>query len=60
MIMTGSRHLDGDFLPGISGSGMIVTKDSGDDWPGRIPAQMVAHIVRCFSKPNDLILDPMA
>ena len=23
----------------------------GDDWPGRIPAQLVAHILRCFSKP---------
>ena len=32
----------------------------GDDWPGRIPAQLIAHILRCFSKPDDLILDPMA
>jgi hypothetical protein len=32
----------------------------GDDWPGRIPAQMIAHILRYFSKPDDLILDPMA
>ena len=35
-------------------------KRFGDDWPGRIPAQMIAHILRCFSKPDDLILDPMA
>ncbi|MBU0462514.1 MAG: hypothetical protein KKD21_07600 [Proteobacteria bacterium] len=26
-------------------------KRFGDDWPGRIPAQMIAHILRCFSKP---------
>jgi hypothetical protein len=32
----------------------------GDDWPGRIPAQLIAHILRYFSKPGDLILDPMA
>jgi hypothetical protein len=35
-------------------------KRFGDDWPGRIPAQMIAHILRYFSKPDDLILDPMA
>jgi len=35
-------------------------KRFGDDWPGRIPAQMIAHILRYFSKPGDLILDPMA
>ena len=35
-------------------------KRFGDDWPGRIPAQLIAHILRCFSKPDDLILDPMA
>ena len=32
----------------------------GDDWPGRIPAQLIAHILFYFSKQNDLILDPMA
>lgn len=35
-------------------------KRFGDDWPGRIPAQLIAHILFYFSKPNDLILDPMA
>ena len=35
-------------------------KRFGDDWPGRIPAQMIAHILRCFSNPDDLVLDPMA
>jgi len=30
----------------------------GDDWPGRIPAQLVAHIIFYFSKQKDLILDP--
>jgi hypothetical protein len=35
-------------------------KRFGDDWPGRIPAQLIAHILRYFSKPDDLILDPMA
>jgi hypothetical protein len=32
----------------------------GDDWPGRIPAQLIAHILRYFSQPGDLVLDPMA
>jgi len=35
-------------------------KRFGDDWPGRIPAQLVAHILFYFSRPGDLILDPMA
>ena len=35
-------------------------KRFGDDWPGRIPAQLIAHILYYFSKQNDLILDPMA
>jgi len=35
-------------------------KRFGDDWPGRIPAQLAAHILKYFSKPDDLILDPMA
>jgi len=32
----------------------------GDDWPGRIPAQLVAHTLFFFTKPGDLVLDPMA
>ncbi|RLB93033.1 MAG: transcriptional regulator [Deltaproteobacteria bacterium] len=32
----------------------------GDDWPGRIPAQMIGHILFYFSGPGDLIFDPMA
>ena len=32
----------------------------GDDWPGRIPAQMIAHILYYFSDQNDLVWDPMA
>jgi hypothetical protein len=35
-------------------------KRFGDDWPGRIPAQLIAHILFYFSKQSDLILDPMA
>ena len=32
----------------------------GDDWPGRTPAQLVAHTLFYFTKPEDLVLDPMA
>jgi len=32
----------------------------GDDWPGRIPAQLIAHTLYYFTKPHDLVLDPMA
>lgn len=32
----------------------------GDDWPGRIPAQLVAHTLFYFSKPGDFVIDPMA
>lgn len=32
----------------------------GDDWPGRIPAQLVAHTLFYFTRQNDLVLDPMA
>jgi hypothetical protein len=32
----------------------------GDEWPGRIPAQLVAHTLYYFTKPGDFILDPMA
>ena len=35
-------------------------KRFGDDWPGHIPAQLIAHILYYFSKQNDLILDPIA
>ena len=35
-------------------------KRFGDDWPGRMPARLIAHILYYFSKQNDLILDPMA
>ncbi|MBN1905911.1 MAG: transcriptional regulator, partial [Deltaproteobacteria bacterium] len=35
-------------------------KRFGDEWPGRIPAQLVAHILYFFSKENDLVIDPMA
>jgi len=35
-------------------------KRFGDDWPGRIPAQMIAHILYYFSDQNDLLFDPMA
>jgi len=31
----------------------------GDDWPGRIPAQLVTHILYYFSKEGDLVFDPM-
>ncbi|WP_245569194.1 hypothetical protein [Desulfotignum balticum] len=32
----------------------------GDDWPGRIPAQLIAHTLYYFTKPGDQVLDPMA
>ncbi len=32
----------------------------GDNWPGRIPAQLVAHTLYFFTQPAALILDPMA
>ncbi len=35
-------------------------KRFGDEWPGRIPAQMIAHILYYFSDQGDLIFDPMA
>ena len=30
----------------------------GDDWPGRIPAQLIAHTLFYYTKPRDLVLDP--
>jgi hypothetical protein len=32
----------------------------GDDWPGRIPAQLVAHTLYFFTRHGELIFDPMA
>ena len=32
----------------------------GDDWPGRIPAQLIAHILYYFSEQGGLVLYPMA
>ena len=32
----------------------------GDDWPGRIPAQLVGHALFYLTKPGGLVLDPMA
>jgi hypothetical protein len=32
----------------------------GDDWPGAIPAQLIAHTLYYFTKPGDHVLDPMA
>jgi len=32
----------------------------GDDWPGRIPAQLIAHTLFYFTRQNDLVFDPMA
>lgn len=34
-------------------------KRFGDDWPGRIPAQLIAHILYYFSNQKDLVFDPM-
>jgi hypothetical protein len=35
-------------------------KRFGDDWPGRIPAQIIAHILYFFSAQGHLVFDPMA
>jgi len=32
----------------------------GDDWPGRIPAQLVAHTLFYFTRKGHLVFDPMA
>jgi len=34
-------------------------KRFGDDWLGRIPAQMIAHILYYFSDQGDLVFDPI-
>lgn len=31
-----------------------------DDYPGRIPAELVAHALFYYTEPGDLVLDPMA
>ena len=31
----------------------------GGDYPGRIPAQLIAHVLYFFTKPGDLVFDPM-
>jgi len=36
----------------------VCDKRFGDDWPGRVPAQMIAHILYYFSDQNDLVFDP--
>jgi len=35
-------------------------KRFGDDWPGRIPAQLIGHLLYYFSQQNDMVFDPMA
>lgn len=32
----------------------------GDDYPGRIPGQLVAHILYFYTKPGDYVIDPMS
>ena len=32
----------------------------GGEYPGRIPGQLVMHLLYFFSQPNDLVIDPMA
>lgn len=32
----------------------------GEDWEGRIPAQLIAHALYYFTKPDAIIMDPMA
>lgn len=32
----------------------------GGEYPGRIPGQLVLHVLYFFSQPNELVLDPMA
>jgi ParB-like chromosome segregation protein Spo0J len=34
-------------------------KRFGDEWPGRIPAQLIAHILYYFSRQKNLVFDPM-
>src|SRR5690606_13029439 len=32
----------------------------GDNHPGRIPGELVCHVLYFFTKPGDLVVDPMA
>lgn len=32
----------------------------GQDHPGRIPGQLLLHVLYFFTKPNDVVIDPMA
>jgi len=32
----------------------------GDDWPGRIPAQVVGQVLYFYTEQGDLVMDPMA
>ncbi len=32
----------------------------GREYPGRIPGQSVANVLAYYTKPGDLVLDPMA
>jgi DNA-binding NarL/FixJ family response regulator len=32
----------------------------GDDWPGRIPAQLIAHTLFYYTRQGQLVFDPMA
>ena len=32
----------------------------GTEWPGRIPGQLVAHVLYFFTQPGDMVIDPMA
>ncbi len=31
----------------------------GDEYPGRIPAQLIAHVLYFYTKPGDFVIDPM-
>lgn len=33
---------------------------AGEDYPGRIPGQLIANVLFFFTKPGDLVIDPMA
>jgi DNA modification methylase len=35
-------------------------KRFGEEWEGRIPAQLIAHTLYFFTKPDAIIMDPMA
>ena len=54
------RKLKWDIMPWDYWEWNDCDKRFGDDRPGKIPAQLVAHILYFFSKQNDLVFDPMA